>query len=753
MSPESLEPFGVAAPGRDTRVSRRFARASRSLAGLAGLIGLALIGSALAASPESKSHAPVPTPTAGPSAAATSSAEAAPEAAEGDGQLDAAFDYGDDISQVGEGSLLARGAQSKRFEGLPLEHTDVQIDVRGLVSTATVTQRFCNPGTRPIEAVYVFPLPHDAAVYDMEARIGTRVIKSVIKERDAARRVYEQARDNGQRAALVEQERPNIFTTSLANILPGERVEVRLRYVNVLPWEDGRARLTFPLVVGPRYIPGTRPRDDDGPADTPGTDPVPDAARITPPVRARSQRSGHDVSLRVRLETGLPLGRVQSPSHAIVAQAEANGVWRVDLQAGATWPNRDFVVEFTRAPERSARAAVFVSATQPGADAHFLLTAYPPALEPTGERQPLELIFIVDVSGSMSGTSIEQARAALRQGLDRLNARDRFQIVAYSDDYRLFRSEPVAASTLNIAAAKLWSYGLRADGGTELLPALQAVLKMHANGERLRQIVLLTDGCLGNEDQLFASLRAGLGEARLYAVAIGSAPNHHLATKMAEYGRGTFKAITDGSEVQAQMGRLLDQITSPVLTDLHLTWQGVKVEDVLPRRLPDLYQGQPVLLYGRLGPGSDGGTLVLEGRANQAPFRQELSVDTTQADFHPGISTLWARARVEEWMDTWRAASADADREAARDAIVELALQHRLVTKFTSLVAIEEQPAHGEGAPDKVAVATELPAGWQLDVANPATGTADLFFETLALALLAAGTLLLAVRVLMGGQS
>jgi Ca-activated chloride channel family protein len=285
------------------------------------------------------------------------------------------------------------------------------------------------------------------------------------------------------------------------------------------------------------------------------------------------------------------------------------------------------------------------------------------------------------------------------------------------------------------------------------LPALQAVLTLPANPGFLRQIVLLTDGCLGNEDQLLASLRGGLGDARLYTVAIGSAPNHHLAAKLAEYGRGTFKAITDGSEVQTQMGRLLDQISNPVLTDLHLTWQGLDVQDVLPRRLPDLYQGQPLLLYGRLASGAAAGTLVLEGRAQQQVFRRELVIDPARARYQAGIPTLWARARVEELMDRWRDASEGAPRDEARRAIVDLALRQRLVTRFTALVAVEERPAHDQGTPEAVAVATELPAGWQLGQANLATGNADLFLEALALGLLAAGVLLLAVHKFTGATA
>jgi Ca-activated chloride channel family protein len=684
------------------------------------------------------------------------------------------------LPDVSEGTLLYRSPDSGRYEPLPLEHTDVALDVRGLVAAATVTQRFSNPTAAPLEAVYVFPLPHDAAVYDMEARVGERVIRAVVKEREEARRTYQAARDEGRRAALVEQERPNVFTTSLANVLPGERIDVRLRYVSPLAWEGGRVRLTFPMVVGPRYIPGNNnnsavggsggakpPRLDDADTWLGRATPVVQRRALrglgpthqsdvggAPPVRPPCARPGHDVSVRVRLEGGVPLTGVSSPSHEIRNRVADDGATLVELAAEATLPNRDFVLEYRLAPPRGPRAALYVSPAS-AADASdgesgrtFLLAAFPPADDGAEPRPPLEMVYLVDVSGSMAGTSIEQARAALLQALERLTPQDRFHIVTYNHGHFAFRPAPLPATADNLAAARRFVSGLGAEGGTEMLPALVSILALETTPGYLRDIVLLTDGCLGNEEQIFAALKSGLHDARLFTVAIGSAPNHYLAANMAQFGRGSFTAIADGGEIETRMRRLLDQISSPVLTDLRLDWQGVAASDVLPARLPDLFRGQPLLIHGRLT-GEGPGTLVVEGLSGAAPFRQEIAVEVGRARFHPGVTTLWARAKVDELMDLWRAAPEGPEREARRGDVLALAIRHHLVTRFTSLVAVEDVPAHDQGAPRTVAVPAELPAGWQMDKVfggNPQGGTADLFLETLGLALLGAGALLLGLR-------
>ena len=515
------------------------------------------------------------------------------------GAMFAQRDRSPQLPQVCEGSLLYRSPISGAYEPVPLVHTDAAFDVRGLVAAATVTQQYENSTSSPIEAVYVFPLPHDAAVYDMEIRIGNRRIRSHIREREEAKRTYEDAKSAGKRTALMEEERTNIFTTSIANIMPGDHIEVRLRYVEPLRWEQGRVRLEFPMVVGPRYIPGTQAAGHSGTGWAKDTDAVPDASRITPIVRNPESRSGHDLSLTVDLDPGFASSSIASVSHEIKITRLQDGRSHVELAAGSVIPNKDFILELRQAETSRPNVALFVSRAKDSGPAHFLLAAFPPTLKPT-ERPPVEMFYMIDVSGSMAGTSIEQARGALLEALDRLRPVDRFGILAFNHTYQEFSAEPLQATPDNVAAARRYVEHLEAGGGTEMLPALLHLMTKPQTPDQLRTIILMTDGDLGHEEQIFAAMGQHLGGARLYAVGIGSAPNIFLASKMAQFGRGTFTHIADISEIKEQMMRLFASIESPVLTDVKLSFEGMEVANVYPQRLPDLFAGQPLMVYGEI---------------------------------------------------------------------------------------------------------------------------------------------------------
>jgi Ca-activated chloride channel homolog len=643
--------------------------------------------------------------------------------------------------QMGEGSLMYRSPISHQYQIVPLVHTEAALDVRGLVASATVTQQYVNSSTEPIEAVYIFPLPHDAAVYDMEIRVGNRVIHSVVKEREEAKRVYETAKSQGKRAALLEQERPNIFTTSVANIMPGDKVDVRMRYVEPLSWEDGKVRLVFPMVVGPRYIPGTEVVGHNGTGWASDTERVPDASRITPPVPNPQTRSGHDISVSVDLDTGSEAAVIHSVSHAIAVSRLPDGRQHVELATGTTIPNKDFVLDVQRADSTQPKTALFLSPDKDSGETHFLLAAYPPTVRPT-QRVPVEMLYMIDVSGSMEGTSIQHARGALLQALGQLQPGDRFGVLAFSSGYQEFSAEPLAATNENLSAARLYVKNLQAGGGTEMLPALEHLMQKPQMPGYLRHIVLLTDGDLGNEEEIFAALRSQLGNARLYTVAIGSAPNTFLATKMAQFGRGTFTHIADINEVQVQMSRLFENIESPVLTDVKLSFEGVQVAEVYPANAPDLFMRQPLLIYGRIASGRTG-KIHLTAHAGNAPYETTIAFDASKASFHPGITTLWARQRVEELMDQWRGSDEKGQAE-VRASVIAHAIRYRLVTRFTSLVAVEEVVVNATGQSNTAAVPTQLPSGWQMEkvFGAPATGTADAFLETLGFTLLLAGAVL-----------
>src|SRR5262249_34114236 len=645
------------------------------------------------------------------------------------------------LPQATEGVLCYRSPLTGGYEYVPLLHTDVVLDVRGLVASGIVTQQYVNNTSTPIEAVYVFSLPHYAGGFDLEIHVGKRVIRSVIKEREEAKRTYEAAKTEGKRAALVEEERPNIFTASVANLMPGDHVAVQLRYVEPLKWDDGKIRLTFPMVVGPRYIPGTQAIGYQGTGWAPDTNAVPDASRITPVAKNPDSRDGHDISVQVDLDAGFQTAEIQGISHAVQVNPDAIGHRHVELVAGKTIPNKDFVLEIKRGTSTHPEAALFLSPNEGKRESEFLLTAFPPSNAST-KRVLVEMLYMIDISGSMNGTSIDQARTALLQALDRLAPNDRFGILAFNSYYQEFSAEPLAASADNVAAGRRYVERLQAEGGTEMLPALLHLMKKPEHPGYLRNIVLLTDGDLGNEEQIFSAMHHELGNARLFTVAVGSAPNFFLATKMAQYGRGNFTHIANLSDIQDQMGRLLETIESPVLTDVQLKFEGVEVEDVYPQRIPDLFLRQPLQITGRIVRGQTG-VIRLTARAGDEAYEASFPFDAAGSSFHPGITTVWARQKAAELMDRWRAGDETAQAN-LRTELIAHAIQYRLVTRFTSLVAVEEIVTNPGGESAKVAVPSELPAGMKMEsvYGAPATGNADEFLEALGLVLVAASLLL-----------
>jgi Ca-activated chloride channel family protein len=507
------------------------------------------------------------------------------------------------------------------------------------------------------------------------------------------------------------------------------------------------------MVVGPRYIPGGSPSGASGTGWSRDTDQVPDASRITPPVRHPASRPGHDIAISVRLDLGLKSGEISSPSHPIDVWTDDAGSTVVRLAERKALPNRDFVLEARPTTLDVAGTALFVSRPAEAEGGHFMLVAYPPAEPAPENRLPLERIFVIDVSGSMAGTSIEQAKAALHLALSRMVEADRFAIVAFNNSFSAFLPSPVPATASNLAAAHEFVAGLRANGGTEMLPALESAMAMPASEAHLRNIVLLTDGCLGNEEQVFASVKRNLGAGRLHVVAIGSAPNHFLAAKLAQYGRGTMTHITDASEVGSQMEALLGRIDRPVLADIDLDFGDLEVDDVFPKKMPDLFAREPLLVFGRIT-GSGEGSVTVSGTTGGGRQERELPVTLAHAPFHPGVTTLWARAKLDHLMETWRDARDEDEKGSARAAVVAIAIQHHLVTAFTSLVAVEQEIVNPDGDPESHAVPTEMPKGWKMDkvfATNPATGTSDLFLEGLGVLLLLLGGALLA-PLLRGGQ-
>jgi Ca-activated chloride channel family protein len=645
--------------------------------------------------------------------------------------------------EAGQGSLLLRSGDGR--QAVPVLDTDVAIHVTGIVARARVRQTFRNPGDEWQEGIYVFPLPENAAVDHMKMRIGERHVEAEVKEKAAAKAVYEQARDNGQRAALVEQERPNIFTTSVANIPPHGEIVIEIEYQQSLRYDGangGRFSLRFPMVVGPRYIPG----DAVGAAGSGwsfGTDQVADAARITPPVEEPQDGKApiNPVHLKVTLDAGVPLATVASPYHAVtVTRPDADSAV-IELAAGSVPANKDFELIWTPAPSHAPQAALF---TEPGGDNTYgLLMLMPPTDDMTSVRLPREVIYVIDTSGSMEGASIYQARDALELAVSRLSPEDRFNIIEFNSTATPLFADARPASADNVAEARDFARGLKAQGGTEMASALDMALNGREDSRRVRQVIFLTDGSVGNEDALFDLIRQKLGDSRLFTVGIGSAPNSWFMTKAAQMGRGTFTYIGRIEEVKEKMNGLFAKLESPVVKGVRIDWPGEA--ESWPARVPDLYLGEPVQVSVALDKDAQG-DVNISGLRGDASWSARMSL----ADAQPGrgLGVLWARQKIESLTDSLHDGVTEDD---IKPQVVAIALEHHLASKYTSLVAVDKTPVRPADAPlAGGAMSTNLPEGWNYqavfgELPKGATGS-DWHL------LLAALSLALAVAMRFGGR-
>jgi Ca-activated chloride channel homolog len=636
--------------------------------------------------------------------------------------------------RVTHGSLLLHTHVAGRPDEVPAVRTDVRMRITGPIARVAVTQEFLNPTAEWLEGVYIFPLPDGAAVDAMRLQVGSRMIEGQIREREEARRTYQQAQQTGKKASLLEQERPNVFTMSVANVGPGETVVVDIEYQEAVPYDQGEFRLRFPMVVGPRYIPGA-----DAIPGSPGTGwgvnttAVPDAARITPPVRHPAEGPTNPLSLSVELDAGFELRRVVSPYHAIVTTPVSPTRQSITLADAAVPADRDFELVWAPDPGKQPGAAVFTEWHE--GEPYALVMLLPPVgADAAGSRLPREVIFVIDTSGSMAGASIQQARLALEQALSALTPVDRFNVIEFNSRTRRLFPASVPAGPAEVERARRWIQSLQANGGTEMLAALQAALERADETGVVRQVVFVTDGLVGNEDQLFTYISRALGRSRLFTVGIGAAPNGHFMTKAAQFGRGTYTYIGSPGEVGEKMSTLFRKLEHPVLSDVAVSWGGDDVE-TWPSRVPDLYVGEPVVLLARLGRTSSA-DLTVTGQRDVEPWQTRLRVEAGSDE--TGIHKLWARKKIAGLMDQLREG---ADRGDVRSAVVAVALQHHLVSAYTSLVAIDVTPTRPEGSPGRTAnVPVALPAGMVYEKVFgglPQTATPAPLYVALGLASLA----------------
>ncbi len=592
-------------------------------------------------------------------------------------------------------------SENREQQVFPLKHTDVRAKIAGNVSRVEVTQTFENPFNDPLEAIYVFPLPDEAAVDEMEIQIGDRIIKGDIKRREEAQQIYEQARQEGRTAALLEQERDNIFTQSLANIKPGEQIKVTIRYTDSLSFSGGDYEFVFPMVVGPRYIPGN-PISESGDSDR-----VPDASRITPPVMRPGTRSGHDIAVSVEIDAGVPVSQVRSPSHEIRTAQNGDRI-SVQLNPEDTIPNKDLILRYRVAGENQ-QATVLTEADDRGG--HFAVYLIPAIDYNRKEIVPKDVVFLMDTSGSQDGDPLEKSKELMRRFINALNPDDTFTIIDFANTTTQLSATPLSNTRANRQQAMNYIDQLQANGGTELLNGIRAVLNFPSAQEgRLRSIVLLTDGYIGNENEVLAEVQRQLKPGnRLYSFGVGSSVNRFLLDRLGEVGRGTSQIIRQDEPTQEVAERFFQQINNPVLTNIEISWEGSgEAPMIYPKAAPDLFAEQPLVLFGRKSDRANGQLRITGIAAGGDRYSTTLNVNFNQSNQKNAIAQLWGRARIKELMNEMFGMETTSGVEA----VTQTALDYRLLSQYTAFVAVtEEVRVSPDGTTQRVEVPVELPEG------------------------------------------
>ena len=579
----------------------------------------------------------------------------------------------------GTGALMAKLPSEEKEVPVPLKHTDVKAAISGYIATVEVTQKFHNPYAVKIEAVYVFPLPENAAVNEFLMTVGERRIRGIIRERQEAEKIYLEARRQGYVASLLTQERPNVFTQRVANIEPGKAIDINIKYFNTLAYADGWYEFVFPMVVGPRFNP---------PGSTDGVGAV---GRGGHGISGQStevqylkpgERSGHDIALAVDVDAGVGIEELKSVNHVIAKSQPAPEKASIKLSQLDTIPNKDFVLRY-RVAGKTVKSAVMAHRDKRGG--FFTMMLYPPAELANAERAPMEMIFVLDCSGSMNGQPIAQSKKAVERALRSLRPDDTFQLIRFSNSASKLGSAPVPATPENVRHALSYLRSLEGEGGTMMIEGIKLALHFGHEPKRLRYVAFLTDGYIGNEAEILAEVQRSIGHSRIFSFGVGSSPNRYLLDGLARLGKGAVAYVSlndDGGEV---MDFFFERVSHPALADIEVDWGGMQVADVYPKRVPDLFVGRPVILTGRF---TGEGVATVRVRGKVAGEARELTLSLNPDDAaasHPGIPCVWARTKIAELSDL---ALQESGSELPTQ-IKQVALDYSLMSAYTAFVAVD----------------------------------------------------------------
>ena len=591
-----------------------------------------------------------------------------------------------DDASPGSGAMVARVAHVGEDEikaikeiPLPLKHTDVRARIEGYISTVNVRQQFHNPFDTKIEAVYMFPLPEKSAVSEFLMIIGERKIRGILREKEEAEAIYNQARAQGYQASLLVQHRPNIFEQKVANLEPGNAIDVDIKYFHTLAYNDGWYSFVFPTVVGPRYNP---PGHTDPVTPAPrGTNGQPGNGTTVTYLRP-DERSGHDISISVDIDAGVAIEELKS-THQIKANRSEKSKAEVTLASQATIPNRDFVLDFQVAG-KTVKSNLMTYEDPASGQGYFTMMLYPPMEHASLARTPMEMVFVLDCSGSMNGRPLEQAKNAVSVALDHLQQGDTFQIIRFSENSTQLGAMPLAATPANIRLARDYLARLNGTGGTQMIEGIKAALDFPHDPARLRFVSFMTDGYIGNETEIIGAVHDRIGAARIFSFGVGSSVNRYLLERMAKEGRGAVAYLGPQDSAKDIMAKFFGRISHPALTDIEIDWGGMAVSDVYPAKIPDMFVGRAVVVTGKYrGTPAD---VTISGLRGGSGHMITVPAEDDGAG-RAQISRIWARLRIADLAD--RQAWQQDPHGELENSIRSTALEYQLMSDYTSFVAVD----------------------------------------------------------------
>ncbi len=562
---------------------------------------------------------------------------------------------------------------------LPLEHTSVDAHISGYIASVNVLQKYHNPYKEKIEAIYVFPLPQNAAVTDFVMVIGNRKIRGLVREKEEARRLYQAAKEQGYRASLLTQERPNVFKQSVANIEPGKRIDISITFFNPLKYENGEFEFVFPTVVGPRFNP---PGKNNGIGAVAIGKHSKSGQQTDVHYLKPDEHSSHDISINVDIDAGVSIEKVYSNTHVIKVDKESPSHSIVTLSPNDRIPDKDFVLRY-KTSGSEVKTAMMVHSGDKGK--YFTLLLQPPADLKNLPRMPREMVFVLDCSGSMDGIPIEKAKEAVRRALRNLDENDTFQIIRFSSNASSLGPKPISATPENVRKGLQYLDSLYSGGGTMMIEGIKAALDFPHDDNRLRIVSFMTDGYIGNEYEILAAIHKRLGESRIFCFGVGNSVNRYLLERMAVMGRGAVAYVGLDESAGAAVDRFYDVATRPAMANIKIDWGKLKVDDVYPKRIPDLFVGRPIMITGRLENNASG-KIRIYGQAGKNKSHIDIMVDPKNSDTeHPGIQSVWARCKLAELsnIETYNPGK-DIKKE-----IISTSINYNLISRYTAFLAVD----------------------------------------------------------------